>query len=52
MRERAKMRAVERNNQRGILGVKRINKMQNGMIHNLCDIVNSMDNRIMESMSR
>ena len=49
---RSKMQAVQMDNLRGVLGVRRIDKMRNEYIRGLCGVENGVKERICESILR
>ena len=48
-KERSRVRAVPVDNLRGVLGIRRMDKVPNGRIRQLCDVKNIVDEKIDES---
>src|SRR5678815_5288590 len=51
-RHRSKVQCVQMNNLRGVLGVRRIDKMRNERIREMCGVKKGVNERINESMLR
>ena len=50
--ERSRVRAAQMNNLRGLLGIRRMNKVSNTRIRNLCRVTKWVDERIDEGVLR
>ena len=51
-KERSKARAVQMSNFRGLLGIRRINKVSNARISELCGVTKGVDERLNEGVLR
>ena len=51
-KERSRIRAVQMDNLRGLLGIKRMDMVTNAQIRELCRVKKCLDERIGESMPR
>ena len=51
-KERSRMRAVQMDNLRGLLGIRRMDRIPNGRIRELCGVRKVLDERIDESVLR
>ena len=49
-KERSRIRAVQMDNLRGLLGIRRMNSVQNAWIRELCDVKKGVDERIDEGV--
>ena len=50
--ERSRIRAVQMDNLRGLLGIRRMDKVLNAWIRELCGVTKAMDERIDEGVLR
>ena len=51
-KERSRVRAVQMDNLRGLLGVRRMDKVPNALIRELCGVKKGLDERIGEGVLR
>ena len=51
-KERSWIRAVQMDNLRGLLGIRRMNRVPNTRISELCEVTNGVDERIDEGILR
>ena len=51
-KERSWIRAVQMDNLRGLLGIRRMNRVPNTRIRELCEVTNGVDERIDEGVLR
>ena len=52
MKERSKIRSVQMDNLRGLLGIRRIDRTQNAWIRELCGVRKGVNERIDEGVLR
>ena len=51
-KERSRIRAVQMDNLRGLLGIRRINKVPNAWIRQMCGVTKGVDEKIDEGVFR
>ena len=51
-REKSRIRAVQMDNLRGLLGIRRMNKVPNAQIRDLCGVTRGVEERIDEGVLR
>ena len=51
-KERSRIRAVLMNNRRGLMGIRRMDKVRNAWIRELCEVTKGVDERIDEGVLR